>query len=585
MTETKKIFETKEGGDALTNKVGGDALTNKVGGEVVTSKKQGGEPVTSKKQGGEPVTSKKQGGEPVTKDKKDDKSKDKKSKEGDKPKDVTPKPGEFPINTIDLSNTFREWVHQYRSSYVTTHTDLTRKIIDKTKIADTALKLAWARFSQEFIDFLKTRLNDKILMSTGTKLEKSNDDWETSPSSLEMGSERIAKDVEMESKKCEPWTKGNSIEREIGKSGFESVKNELAKRFVEWVDDEGVIDSYIPEDFCGADTFNNDWVKDPYLYTVDGSKREFEPYQHPIIRVLAKYKTQIQNSRGEMIPGTLFEKFLQDNNKGNKGSKSTITKIGIPSLKSPSETWSETIISAGPNRQLCVGLRDSLSSSTGDNDIVRQAITLCNSKNSNWLDKSLEGRVKSKLRIFKENKNIQKKLTEKLKSKKTVKVLKENFEKQNYRKFFDTLTKVKKNNNINEATNTEFEKSFDVIFKGKENDFKNRAIEYILNKLEVSPTSKLGMNIKSELDSIPAKDMFKNEYDVPEAVSKAVELSSQSNTEEQNGFKNIVSQSIRFDDKHLKKGVRQLLHDYIEGVKDDIKSLEQKLKSSIMKDI
>jgi hypothetical protein len=108
--------------------------------------------------------------------KKDDKSKEKKSKEGDKPKDVTPKPGEFPINTIDLSNTFRAWVHQYRSSYAITHTDLTQKITEKNKIADTALKIAWARFSQEFIDFLKTRLNDKILMSTGTKLEKSNEE-------------------------------------------------------------------------------------------------------------------------------------------------------------------------------------------------------------------------------------------------------------------------------------------------------------------------------------------------------------------------------------------------------------------------
>jgi hypothetical protein len=400
-----------------------------------------------------------------------------------------------------------------------------------------------------------------------------------------LGPERIAKDVEMESKKCEPWTKGNSIQREMGLGSSNYQKNELAKRFVEWVDDNGVIDSYIPEDFCGADTFNNDWVDEQYSYTVNGSETKFEPYQHPIIRVLAKYKTQIQNSRGEMIPGTLFEKFLQDNNKGNKGSRSTITKIGIPSLKSPSETWSETIISAGPNRQLCVGLRDSLSSSTGDNDIVRQAITLCNSKNSNWLDKSLEGRVKSKLRIFKENKNIQKKLTEKLKSKKTVKVLKENFEKQNYRKFFDTLTKVKKNNNINEATNTEFEKSFDVIFKGKENDFKNRAIEYILNKLEVSPTSQLGMNIKSELDRVPAKDMFTNEYDISDSVTAAIEKSNQSTSSEEKGLKGILNQSFNFDIKKIKQGVRQHLHNYVEGVKEDIKSLEQKLKSSIMKDI
>ena len=51
------------------------------------------------------------------------------------------------------------------------------------------------------------------------------------------------------------------------------------------------------------------------------------------------------------------------------------------------------------------------------------------------------------------------------------------------------------------------------------------------------------------------------------------------------GLKGIVSQSIKFDDKQIKQGVRQHLHNYVEGVKEDIKSLEQKLKSSIMKDI
>ena len=39
------------------------------------------------------------------------------------------------------------------------------------------------------------------------------------------------------------------------------------------------------------------------------------------------------------------------------------------------------------------------------------------------------------------------------------------------------------------------------------------------------------------------------------------------------------------DDKQIKQGVRQHLHNYIEGVKDSIKSLEQKLKSSIVKEL
>jgi len=498
----------------------------------------------------------------------------------------TSKHGEFPINTVDLSNMFREWVYKYRNDYASKHTELERKISDPKKNADTALKLAWARFSQEYIDFLKTRLNDKLLMSTGSKLEKSNNDWETSDSALEIGTERILKDEETELKKCEPWTKGNSIEKEVGRTSFSSVKNDMAKRFVEWINDEGMLDRYVPENFCNTDTFNTDWVEEKYTYNnVDN-----EPYQHPLLKLLATVKTTTKNTKGETIPVRLFEKFLRESGKDVNVKKDiSLRKSGIPSLNSPSETWAETIITAGPNKPFCVGLRNSLSLTfESGSEMVKKAIGLCNSKNSSWLDKSLKGKVKTKLGVFQENKMIKESIENKLKLKKTEKTLislSEDFNKQNYKKFFEALTKFKKNKNINESTNTEFEKSFDVIFKGKETEFKNRAIEYILNKLEVSPTSDLGKNIKSELDNIPAKDMFKNEYDVPEAISKAVELSSQSNTEEQKGLKGIVSKSVKFDDKQIKQGVRQHLHDYIEGVKDDIKSLEQKLKSSIMKDI
>ena len=148
---------------------------------------------------------------------------------------------------------------------------------------------------------------------------------------------------------------------------------------------------------------------------------------------------------------------------------------------------------------------------------------------------------------MKENKSLNESITNKIKSKKTEKTLSylsEEFNKQNYRKFFDSLNKLK-NNSINEATNSEFEKSFDVIFKGKENEFKNRAIEYILNKLEVSPTSELGMNIKSELDRVPAKDMFTNEYDISDSVTAAIEKSNQSTSSEEKGLKGILNQSFK----------------------------------------
>ena len=244
-------------------------------------------------------------------------------------------------------------------------------------------------------------------------------------------------------------------------------------------------------------------------------------------------------------------------------------------------------VQRGINRQNCKTLSSEVKKeggSTTDNFINIQ-ITKCKRDYSGTFNENLENKIAGKLKLMKENKSLNESITNKIKSKKTEKTLSylsEEFNKQNYRKFFDSLNKLK-NNSINEATNSEFEKSFDVIFKGKENEFKNRAIEYILNKLEVSPTSELGMNIKSELDRVPAKDMFTNEYDISDSVTAAIEKSNQSTSSEEKGLKGILNQSFNFDIKKIKQGVRQHLHNYVEGVKEDIKSLEQKLKSSIVK--
>lgn len=198
-------------------------------------------------------------------------------------------------------------------------------------------------------------------------------------------------------------------------------------------------------------------------------------------------------------------------------------------------------------------------------------------------------KLQKKLNEMKTNKKIDKQINElvskKIKSKKIEKELKtifEDFDKQNYRKFFSNLFSKEKNSFLTEGTNEDFDKSFEVIFKGKENEFKNRAIEFILNKLEVDINSDLGKEIKLELDSVPAKDIFKNEYDVPEAILRSVEKISNQTNKEESGLKGIVSKSIRLDDKQLKQGVRQHLQDYIENVKTDIKALEEKIKSSII---
>jgi len=507
-----------------------------------------------------------------------------------KNKDEVTQKDNFPINTVEKSNAFRTYLKEREPGFVTSKGGKFKEKISDTEtkqIADEVIKDAWKQFGGDFIKYLQSSSNS-VLSGLAVALNADNLKFQQSPSGKISAADLLQKELEFEKQKCEPWTTGNIIENKYS-SPIEG--NNITKQFIEWCANNGFINSQINTDeYCGFSKFDiGDWLYNDW----DFKGKAYENYQHPIVKLMALTPTYLQDDfTGRPITTNLFKRFLKeemgeidDKNRRTKDVKRDKTNIEVDvddleNEPTAANDWADLImLSPIANRQLCTGLRDSLKSSYSNGKTVQSAISKCNSRNPNWLDTSLEGRVKSKLRIFKEGKNIEKKLTNKLKTKKTFKVLKENFEKQNYRKFFDNLSQVSK---LNESSNSEFEKSFDTIFQGKETEFKNRAIEYILNKLEVSQTSELGKNIKSELDKIPAKDMFRNEYDVPEAVSKAVELSSQT-TDEENGLKGIVSKSIKFDDKQIKQGVRQHLHDYIEGVKDDIKSLEQKLKSSIVK--
>ena len=516
----------------------------------------------------------------------------KKNKDDEKKKDdeITQKDN-FPINTVEKSNAFRTYLKERQPGFVALKGDKFKEKISDTEtkqIADEVIKDAWKKgLGDEFIKYLQSSSNS-VLSGLAVALNADNLKFQQSPSGKISAADLLQKELEFEKQKCEPWITNNVIEK---KYSNDIDRNEITNEFIEWCDNNGFVNSQINTDeYCGFSKFDiGEWLYNDWEF----KDKTYENYRHPIVKLMALTPTYVKDEfTGRPITTNLFKRFLKEEkgeevvknsrNKTTNANKDKVT-IDVDDLENEptaANDWADLImLSPIANRQLCKGLRDSLNSSYSNGKTVQSAISKCNSRNPDWLDTSVEGRVKSKLRLFQENKNIQKKLTEKLKSKKTFKVLKENFEKQNYRKFFDNLSQVSK---LNESTNAEFEKSFDTIFQGKETEFKNKAIEYILNKLEVSQTSELGKNIKSELDKIPAKDMFRNEYDVPEAVSKAVELSSQT-TDEENGLKGIVSKSIKFDDKQIKQGVRQHLHDYIEGVKTDIKSLEQKLKSSIVK--
>jgi hypothetical protein len=400
-------------------------------------------------------------------------------------------------------------------------------------------------------------------------------------------------------KGCKGWLSSDNPFEDL--SDNDSVRNQLVSNFIKFYQEQTAdIMLGIPSGKCGVEPKRpSKWIQEVF-YDEDG--QPMYAWQNPVIKNIAEKQTSWTSTStgGEINTATWFEKWNIDREKKKQVDRfNTVQNSNATSTNSSSSTnngsvvqdlkqlkiASDYVTNIKLNRQSCRKLAELSKGYNNNNNDISAAIEACRGKFENMaFGESLENKITGKLKLMKENKSLSESITNKIKSKKYEKTLgglSEQFDKQNYRKFFDTLTKFR-NNNINEATNTEFEKSFDVIFQGKETEFKNRAIEYILGKLEVSPSSELGKSIKSELDRVPAKDMFRNEYDVPEAISKAIETSSQSNNGKQTGLKGIVSQSIKFDDKQIKQGVRQHLHNYIEGVKDDIKSLEQKLKSSIV---
>jgi len=373
-------------------------------------------------------------------------------------------------------------------------------------------------------------------------------------------------------------------------SSDDSQRNDFVRDFLSWWKKKFNKIFFVPDGKCGMypRTVSN-WI---YGVLYDENGDEYYAWQDENINNLANVKDTTE----EGDETTYFDMWLRDRELNIRAQeekrKELRNKFGNENEKDISvvKDFEGLKLAAGnakinPSRQNCKVLLQQTKGYNNSDKNINATIEACRTKFPLLnIPESLENKITGKLKLMKENKSLSETITNKIKSKKYEKALgglSEQFNKQNYRKFFDTLTKFR-NNNINEATNSEFEKSFDVIFQGKETEFKNRAIEYILGKLEVSPSSELGKNIKSELDKVSAKDMFRNEYDVPEAITNAIQLSSQSNTGEETGLKGIVSQSVKFDDKQIKQGVRQHLHNYIEGVKDDIKSLEQKLKSSIV---
>lgn len=372
--------------------------------------------------------------------------------------------------------------------------------------------------------------------------------------------------------------------------------NDLVKDFINWWKNATGKTLFIPRGTCGFDPLDDNW-EDRVYYDEKGDK--YAAWQSSIINDLANETRKTADGQTT----TLFDMWLKNREERMKKNRLKAAELGQSGLNTPSLPQVQTtqkdlsdieyaalsVIQSGVNRKTCNNLKYYMSDYNVPIDRVDKAIARCRAEYPRLMKESLQDKITSKLKMMKENKTqnnvLNEKVTEKLKMKKLEKIS-ENFFKQNYRKFFDSYSQYMKSNKmISEASNAEFEKSFNTIFKGKEEEFKKRAIDYVITKLEVNPTSPLATEIRNELSKKSAKELFTNEYDIPDAVTTAIEKTNQQSSSDDTGLKGIVSKSVKIDDKQVKQEVRKHLEKYVDEVKTNISSLEQKIKTAVVQGI
>jgi hypothetical protein len=212
-------------------------------------------------------------------------------------------------------------------------------------------------------------------------------------------------------------------------------------------------------------------------------------------------------------------------------------------------------------------------------------------------------KIKKKLKEMKTNKTISENVKEKLKiSKLNKKIsLKENskyFFNESYRKFFDTYFNSSVLKTLNESELGDFDIAFNSVFGGHEETFIDKAIQFILNKLQIDDNTPIGKKITDTFKSLPkedAKKMIDPQYVSETIVSILPESFIEISDPSGDGLETIVRNTIAklaasrttLDDlthqisQKVKQSLEDLKNTTIETSSDMKKSYIEKLKSSI----
>jgi hypothetical protein len=227
--------------------------------------------------------------------------------------------------------------------------------------------------------------------------------------------------------------------------------------------------------------------------------------------------------------------------------------------------------------------------------------TLKESVTTHLIERKLK--IKKKLKEMKTNKTISENVKEKLKISKLDKKisLKENskyFFNQSYRKFFNNYFNSGVLKTLNESELGDFDIAFNSVFGGHEETFIDKAIQYILNKLQIDSNTPIGKKITDTFKSLPkeeAKKMIDPQYVSDTIVSILPESFIEISDPSGDGLETIIRNTIAklaasrttLDDltHQISQKVKQSLEDLktttIETSSDMKKSYIDKLKSSI----
>jgi hypothetical protein len=203
--------------------------------------------------------------------------------------------------------------------------------------------------------------------------------------------------------------------------------------------------------------------------------------------------------------------------------------------------------------------------------------------------KSIENSLRTKL--------VETKMVKSLKveiHKKSLNEIAENFYSQNYRKFLTQImehTKSLQNSNgiITENIEATFEKAFNSLFLGNESKMKEQTINHILRELKVEPSSKIGIEITNELNSVPDSEVTRLLSDptfVADKISSAIDKSIESDNVTDDSLESMLKSStvnkMRSTMDDVKFKIANRLTSVLDSARQNVERTSNEVKQSFI---